>query len=93
MKILYDYQLNQATSTPKNPIEFEMRRHNNSSSRPPNDILQLNMDAHDLSDDHCGLGLVLRKEDEAALERQLGFERAQIMRCSLKLRVFEKLWI
>jgi hypothetical protein len=52
MKILYDYQLNQATSTPKNPIEFEMRRHNNSSSRPPNDVLQLNMDAHDLSDGH-----------------------------------------
>jgi hypothetical protein len=44
-------------------------RHNNSWSPPPNDVLKLNMDVHFVSDGHWGLGPVLRKEDEVALER------------------------
>ncbi|MCI36594.1 hypothetical protein A2U01_0057817, partial [Trifolium medium] len=40
-----------------------MRRHNNSWSPPPKDVLKLNVDAHSLGDGHWGLGLVLRRED------------------------------
>jgi predicted component of type VI protein secretion system len=68
MEIFYEYQLNQATSTPKNQSNLRFR-HNNSWSPPPNDVLKLNMDVHFVSDGHWGLGPVLRKEDEVALER------------------------
>jgi ribonuclease HI len=63
MKILYEFKANQETRVLFDPIEAEKTRHNTCWRLPPKGTLQLNVDAHSLSDGRWGLGLLLCRDD------------------------------